>query len=110
VTFDVHTLVVASMLLDLGSQSTMFAVLTATYAIRQRFRPSNRRVELFFKIFTLERGAIVGLAGIVLGFLVILAAGGVVPLRLRPARLRDDDAGRGAWCDDGHAGYRGHPE
>src|SRR5688572_2420766 len=55
-TFDAHTLVVASMLLQLGTQSTMFAVLTTTYAIKQGFRPASRRVDRFFAIFTLERG------------------------------------------------------
>jgi glycosyltransferase involved in cell wall biosynthesis len=74
VTFDAHTLVIASMLLQLGTQSTIFAVLTTTYAIKQRFRPPSRRVERFFEIFTLERGAIVGLVGILLGFVVILSA------------------------------------
>lgn len=73
-TFDAHTLVIASMLLQLGTQSMMFAVLTTTYAIKQRFRPPSRRVDLFFAIFTLERGAVVGLAGILFGFLVILVA------------------------------------
>ena len=74
VKFDAHTLVIASMLLQLGTQSTIFAVLTTTYAIKQRFRPSSRRVDRFFEIFTLERGAVVGLVGIVLGFVVILSA------------------------------------
>ena len=73
-TFDAHTLVIASMLLQLGTQSTMFAVLTTTYAIKQRFRPPSRRVDRFFAIFTLERGAVMGLAGILLGFLVIAGA------------------------------------
>jgi hypothetical protein len=73
-TLDVHTLVIASMLLQLGTQSMMFAVLTTTYAIKHRFRPSSRRIDRFFTIFTLERGAVVGLAGILLGSLVILMA------------------------------------
>jgi glycosyltransferase involved in cell wall biosynthesis len=73
-TFDAHTLVIASMLLQLGSQSTMFAVLTTTYAIKRRFRPSSPRIDRFFEIFTLERGAVAGLAGILLGFLIILVA------------------------------------
>ena len=74
VTFDAHTLVIASMLLQLGTQSTMFAVLTTTYAIKQRFRPPSVQVDRFFAIFTLERGAVVGLVGILLGFLIILGA------------------------------------
>jgi len=73
-TFDAHTLVVASMLLLLGTQSMIFAVLTTTYAIKQGFRPPSARVDRFFAIFTLERGAVVGLVGILLGSLVILVA------------------------------------
>jgi len=73
-TFDAHTLVVASMLLQLGTQSTIFAVLTTTYAIKQGFRPPSAQVDRFFAIFTLERGAAVGLVGILLGSLVIFAA------------------------------------
>ena len=73
-TFDAHTLVIASMLLQLGAQSAMFAVLTTTYAIKQGFRPSSPRVDRFFELFTLERGAVAGLAGMALGLLIILAA------------------------------------
>ena len=73
-TFDAHTLVVASMLLQLGAQSAMFAVLTTTYAIKQGFRPSSPRVDRFFELFTLERGALTGLAGMTAGFFIILAA------------------------------------
>jgi len=73
-TFDAHTLIVASMLLLLGTQSTMFAILTTTYAIKQGFRPPSARVDRFFAIFTLERGAVVGLVGILLGSLIILVA------------------------------------
>ena len=67
VTFDVHTLVVASMLLQFGFQCVVFAVLTTTYAIQQRFRPPSARVDRFFRIFTLERGSVAGLAAILLG-------------------------------------------
>jgi glycosyltransferase involved in cell wall biosynthesis len=74
VTFDVHTLVVASMVLQLGFQSAIFAVLTTTYAIQNRFRPPSPRVARFFEIFTLERGALVGLAAMTLGGLAIATA------------------------------------
>jgi hypothetical protein len=74
VTFDVHTLVVASMMLQLGFQTAIFAVLTTTYAIQNRFRPPSPRVDRFFQIFTLERGALVGLLGMTLGCLAIVAA------------------------------------
>jgi glycosyltransferase involved in cell wall biosynthesis len=72
--FGAHTLVIASMLVQFGCQSAMFAVLTTTYAIKQRFRPPSARTDLFFTIFTLERGAVAGLVGVALGFAVILIA------------------------------------
>lgn len=74
VTFDVHTLLVASMALQFGFQSAAFAVLTTTYAIKHRLRPSNRRVDRFFQIFTLERGAVAGLVAATIGAGAILAA------------------------------------
>ncbi len=74
VTFDVHTLVVASMALQFGLQSAMFAVLTTTYAIKQRFRPSSVRIDRFFRLFTLERGVIAGLTAIAVGTVAIFAA------------------------------------
>lgn len=74
VTFDVHTLLVASMLLQFGFQSAAFAVLTTTYGIKQRFRPSSARIETFFRLFTLERGVVAGLLAIATGAGAILAA------------------------------------
>jgi hypothetical protein len=74
VTFDVHTLLVASMALQLGFQSAAFAVLTTTYAIKQRFRPSSARIDTFFMIFTLERGVVAGVAAAIAGTIAIAAA------------------------------------
>ena len=74
VTFDVHTLLVASMALQFGFQSSAFAVLTTTYAIKHRLRPSNRRVDAFFRIFTLERGVIAGLVAALAGTATLAVA------------------------------------
>jgi glycosyltransferase involved in cell wall biosynthesis len=74
VTFDAHTLVVASMALQLGFQAIAFAVLTTTYAIQRRYRPSSRRIDLFFRIFTLERGVTAGAAAIAIGSAAVLVA------------------------------------
>ena len=67
VTFDVHTLLVSSASLQFGFQSAAFAVLTTTYAIKQRLRPPTPRIDLFFRIFTLERGVIAGLLAVLGG-------------------------------------------
>jgi len=74
ITFDIHTLMVSSMVLQLGFQSIAFAVLTQTYAINQRFRPQSPRVDQFFEYFTLERGAMLGLGAIAVGVVAIMAA------------------------------------
>jgi glycosyltransferase involved in cell wall biosynthesis len=65
--FDVHTLLVASMALEFGFQAAVFAVLTTTYAIQQGFRPSSRRIDRFFRLFTLERGVLAGALAMLLG-------------------------------------------
>ena len=64
VAFDAHTLLVASMCLLLGEQSASFAVMTVAFAIREGLRPPNPRVDRFFRIFTLERGVLLGLLAI----------------------------------------------
>jgi glycosyltransferase involved in cell wall biosynthesis len=74
ITFDVHTLLIASAALQFGFQSAAFAVLTTTYAIKEGLRPSTRRVDRFFEIFTLERGSIAGLLAILAGVAVIVVA------------------------------------
>lgn len=73
-TFGVHTLMVASMLLQVGFQCAAFAVVTTTYAINQRFRPPSRRIARFFKLFTLERGGALGLAAMAAGLAAVLGA------------------------------------
>ena len=74
ITFDVHTLLVSSMAIQFGFQSLVFAVLTTTYAIRHGFRPSSPRIDRFFRIFTLERGAVAGLLAMSVGGVAIVAA------------------------------------
>jgi glycosyltransferase involved in cell wall biosynthesis len=74
VNLDVHTLLVASMLLQFGFQSAAFAVLTTTYGIKQGFRPSSGRIETFFRLFTLERGVVAGLLATLFGAALIAAA------------------------------------
>lgn len=73
-TFDAHTLVVASMALQVGFQSAVFAVLTTTYAVKQGFRPSSPRIDAFFRLFTLERGLVAGFAATAVGVAAVIAA------------------------------------
>jgi glycosyltransferase involved in cell wall biosynthesis len=73
-TLDAHTLLVASMSILLGFQASAFAVMTTAYATQHGFQPSNPRVDRFFRVFTLERGVIAGVASLAAGFGLIAQA------------------------------------
>ena len=76
VTFDVSTLLFASLGFIAGYQSIVFAVLTKVFAIVEGLLPPDPRVDRLARIFELERGlvigALVGLAGVVLLLIAIL--------------------------------------
>ena len=71
--FDAHTLLFSSLAILLGHQSIVFAIFAKTVAMAEGLLPSNRRMDAFFRLVTLERGLSAG--GIMLtGGLVLLAA------------------------------------
>ena len=74
-TFDVHTLLFASLALIGGQQAIGFALFAKTFAIGEGLLPLDRRTERFFEIVTLERGVVLGalatLAG--LGLMSVVA-------------------------------------
>ncbi len=74
VTFDAHTLLFASLFVMLGYQSVLFAILSKTFAVSEGLLPADRRLEQFFKVFTLERGLIVSVISLVTGMLLLLVA------------------------------------
>ena len=74
VRFDAHTLLFSSLAILLGHQSIIFAILAKTYAIGAGLLPQNERMETFHRVVTLERGLVVSLTGLTLGFLLLLAA------------------------------------
>jgi hypothetical protein len=57
---DVNALLYSSLLIILGYQSILFAILTKAFAVAQGLLPSTRQVERFFAAFNLERGLIAG--------------------------------------------------
>jgi len=59
-TFDVHTLLFASLALIGGQQAIGFALFAKTFAIGEGLLPLDRRTERFFEIVTLERGVLLG--------------------------------------------------
>jgi glycosyltransferase involved in cell wall biosynthesis len=60
VTFDVHTLLFASLAILVGYQSVQFAVFTKTFAISEGLLPADSRMMKLFERVNLERGLVVG--------------------------------------------------
>jgi len=72
ITFDVHTLLFASLAIICGYQSVLFAIFTKIFAIGEGLLPVDRRLERLFVHVTLEKGLAVGLF-VMFGGLVLLA-------------------------------------
>ena len=71
---DAHTLLFASLALICGSQSMLFALIAKTFAITEGVLPPDPRVDRFARILPLERGLLLGLATVVLGGVMLVAA------------------------------------
>jgi glycosyltransferase involved in cell wall biosynthesis len=74
VTFDAHTLLVASLAILLGYQAIQFAVFTKMFAITEGLLPPDRRMERFFRPGNLERGLILGVLLSIAGLVLLLLA------------------------------------
>jgi len=73
-TFDAHTLLFASLAVICGSQSMLFALIAKTFAITEGVLPPDPRIDRFARILTLERGLLLGLATVLLGAVMLVAA------------------------------------
>jgi glycosyltransferase involved in cell wall biosynthesis len=71
VTFDAHTLLVASLLLIMGYQSVLFAAFTLIFAIQERFLPPDPRVTRLCRVITMERGLLFGAGGFIAGLVLL---------------------------------------
>jgi hypothetical protein len=72
-TFDVHTLLVASLALLAGQQAIAFALFAKTFAIGEGLLPLDRRTARFFEVATLERGLVLGAAAMLAGVALLSA-------------------------------------
>ena len=70
---DVNALLYSSLLVILGYQSILFAILTKAFAVAQGLLPSTRQVERFFAAFNLERGLIAGVVITSVGMALLAA-------------------------------------
>jgi glycosyltransferase involved in cell wall biosynthesis len=67
VTFDVHTLLFASLAIICGYQSIAFALMTKVFAIMEGLLPEDARLNRMFKLVNLESGLAVGALGMAAG-------------------------------------------
>lgn len=74
VSFDVHTLMFASLFIICGYQSVVFAILTKTFAITEGLLPPDPRMTKLWKVLDLERGLLIGTAGLLTGLPLLVAA------------------------------------
>ena len=74
ITFDVHTLLFASLSILLGFQSILFAIFAKAFAIGEGLLPEDSRMNRFLKIINLERGLLMGAIALATGLLLLLAS------------------------------------
>jgi glycosyltransferase involved in cell wall biosynthesis len=74
VTFDAHTLLLASLSIILGVQAIVFGICTKTFAIAERLLPEDRRLNWLYGLIPLERGLLIGAGTLVIGLTLLLAA------------------------------------
>jgi hypothetical protein len=74
VTFDVHTLLFASLFLICGTQALAFAAATKRFAVNEELLPEDRWQRRFEAVFSLERGLMAMLLASAMGVALLLAA------------------------------------
>ena len=76
IAFDAHTLLFSSLAILMGYQAILFAILAKTFAVNEKLLPETPAFKNFFKIFTLERGLLLGAITFLTG--AVLLAGAVL--------------------------------
>ena len=74
VTFDAHTLLIASLAILCGYQAILFAIFTKTFAVSEGLMPPDRHYTRFYQLVNLERGLIVAGLALLIGIVLLLAA------------------------------------
>jgi glycosyltransferase involved in cell wall biosynthesis len=74
ITFDVHTLLFASLAVICGYQSVLFALMTKIFAISEGLLPADQRMTRLFEIVNLERGLLAGGATMLTGLALLTVA------------------------------------
>jgi glycosyltransferase involved in cell wall biosynthesis len=74
VTFDAHTLLVASLAILCGYQTILFAIFTKTFAVSEGLMPADRDYTRFYQLVNLERGLAIAALALLSGLAFLLAA------------------------------------
>jgi hypothetical protein len=60
VALDINTMLYAALLIIVGVQVIYFAIFSKIYAVSTELIPSNKLIDTFLRLFTLERGLLAG--------------------------------------------------
>jgi glycosyltransferase involved in cell wall biosynthesis len=71
ITFDVHTLLFASLAIICGYQSIAFALMTKVFAITEGLLPEDPRLTRMFRLVNLESGLCAGALGMIVGLTLL---------------------------------------
>ena len=74
ITFDVHTLLFASLGIIAGYQSVVFALFAKVFAVSERLLPEDPRLTRLGRVVSLERGLLAGLLAMCLGLGLLASA------------------------------------
>ena len=69
--FAMNSMIFSSLALITGFQGIMFAVAMKTLAVATGVQPRDKRLDHFYEVVTVERGAIAGVVGMVLGLVML---------------------------------------
>lgn len=69
--FALNTMIFASLAIITGFQGIMFAVAMKTLAVATGIQPHDRRLDHFYEVVTVERGAVAGLIGMFAGMAML---------------------------------------
>ena len=74
ITFDIHTLLFASLFVLSGYQIILFAFFTKIFAISEGLLPADKKMDSLFEFINLERGLILSFLALVIGVVLLLLA------------------------------------
>jgi hypothetical protein len=74
ITFDAHTLLVASLAILCGYQTILFAIFTKTFAVSEGLMPETPYYKRFYQLVNLERGLAIAALALLIGLVFLLTA------------------------------------